>query len=203
MVREVDLRTYLFSNGFLRQLLYYPFTPFFVLFGNIISNPLAPTAGPDVLLLYATEAYLIRMNDKGAIAARLVKIANVFAFLAENYVRETMKKYNSQDTQSQMPVPMLSSPSEQSIGDVSLDFDLVSDELDTGYLNWLSLADPSYGDVQLFASTGQAQAGFDNCMVDGMGPNAMFNPLGGKSLQRPLECNFDWFSWDMNTIENK
>lgn len=85
-------------NGIVWQLLYYPFTPFFVLLNNIIRSPLSIGCDDDLQLLRSTVEYFKRMAGQGNMAGKLERIAGVFARLAEACVEDAKKRINQNTT---------------------------------------------------------------------------------------------------------
>lgn len=69
-----------------RQLLYYPFTPFFSLLGNIISDPHSPGTHSDLSLLRLALSYFVAMDKIYQHARKLKVVAEIFCELAEAYV---------------------------------------------------------------------------------------------------------------------
>jgi hypothetical protein len=75
-----------------RQLLYYPFTPFFVLFGEVITNPKSSTCFSDLQLLRQTSLYYLEFQKYHSAAIKLERVAESFAKIAETYVRRSLKR---------------------------------------------------------------------------------------------------------------
>ena len=74
-----------------RQLLYQPFTPYFVIFANIISDPHSADCFTDLQLLRKVVLYFLQMHNNHQSAKRLEKVAENFTRLAEAYVRQSMQ----------------------------------------------------------------------------------------------------------------
>lgn len=74
-----------------RQLIYQPFTPYFVLFANIISDPDSAECFKDLQLLRKVVLYFLQMHNNHQSAKRLEKVAETFTRLAEAYVRQSMQ----------------------------------------------------------------------------------------------------------------
>ncbi|OGM43835.1 hypothetical protein ABOM_007590 [Aspergillus bombycis] len=80
-------------NGVVWQLLYYPFTPFFVIFENIVHHTCwTPAVEQDLQLLSTTVTYYAEMRSQmrllATICARLQRVAAVFLQLAQTHVRQ-------------------------------------------------------------------------------------------------------------------
>lgn len=71
---------------FSRQLLYYPFTPFFALLGSIISDPNSGDSLSDLLLLRLTVVYFDEMDKIHPHASKLKDVTETFCQLADAYV---------------------------------------------------------------------------------------------------------------------
>ncbi|OAP63977.1 hypothetical protein AYL99_03204 [Fonsecaea erecta] len=79
-------------NGIVWQQLYYPFTPFFVLFGEVITNPTGKTTVEDLQLLRQTVLYFLEFQKYHTSAVKLEKVAETFTKIAEAYVRHIFRK---------------------------------------------------------------------------------------------------------------
>src|ERR1700710_1532238 len=77
-----------------RELLYYPFVPFFVLFGNLIANPSLNTTEVDLQLLRNTVDFFRCMDKNHPHSSKLHKIAGTFLRLAEKFLKETSTKFS-------------------------------------------------------------------------------------------------------------
>jgi len=75
-----------------RQLLFYPFTHLFIVFGHILSDPHAQTCLEDLQLLHEATSFFLRMRNNHDSAEKLEKIASTFAKLAEDYVRRSRRE---------------------------------------------------------------------------------------------------------------
>ncbi|CZR64472.1 uncharacterized protein PAC_14370 [Phialocephala subalpina] len=93
-------------NGIIWQLLYQPFTPYFVLFSNIVSHPTSPTCFKDIQYLHQVVLYFLQMNKNHPSAAKLEKIADTFTRLAEAYVRHTTRRNQNQAHATEHPPPL-------------------------------------------------------------------------------------------------
>ncbi|OAL18340.1 hypothetical protein AYO22_10756 [Fonsecaea multimorphosa] len=82
-------------NGIVWQQLYCPFTPFFVLFGEVITNPTAKTSVEDLQLLRQTVLYFLEFQKYHASAVKLEKVAETFTKIAEAYVRHIFRKQSA------------------------------------------------------------------------------------------------------------
>lgn len=91
-----------------RELLYYPFVPFFTVFSHVISSPKHNTCASNLALLRNMEGFLKRMDRNHQQARKLHGIAKTFLLLAEKYVAGTSTR--SAMTQSQ---PLSSSGDKQ------------------------------------------------------------------------------------------
>ncbi|KAF1990516.1 hypothetical protein K402DRAFT_401334 [Aulographum hederae CBS 113979] len=82
-------------NGVIWQLLYYPFNAFFVLFSNVIHEPLSKSCDHDIQLLHSTVSYYTAMSSGNEhFAEKLKPIAHSFASLAEFYVHDARTRNN-------------------------------------------------------------------------------------------------------------
>lgn len=143
-----------------------PFSPFFVIFGHILSDPMASTVKQDLQLLDTTVFYFESMRMQlsllSMLASRLARTARIFHQLAQRHVATTERKSASlgQDGASAAEV----------------DFETIED-----YLKWLSLevADgmPLPINVENAASNSEALK------------------FPGERTQS-LGDVFDWFSWE-------
>ncbi|KAE8414804.1 fungal-specific transcription factor domain-containing protein [Aspergillus pseudocaelatus] len=80
-------------NGVVWQLLYYPFTPFFVIFENIVHHTCwTPAIEHDLQLLSTTVTYYAKMRSQmrllATVCARLQHVAATFLHLAQTHVRQ-------------------------------------------------------------------------------------------------------------------
>jgi hypothetical protein len=75
-----------------RQLLYYPFTPFFVLFGEVVTNPRSKTCMEDLQLLRQTVLYYLQFQKYHSSAVKLERVAETFTKIAEAFVRHTFRR---------------------------------------------------------------------------------------------------------------
>jgi len=91
-------------NGIVWQLLYQPFTPYFVLFANIISNPTSPNCFKDLQLLRQVVLYFLQMHNNHPSARKLERIAETFTRLAEAYVRQSMEQQQAATSGGPYPI---------------------------------------------------------------------------------------------------
>lgn len=165
-------------NGIVWELLYYPFTPFFVLFSNIIRAPSAASTTGDIKLLYATQSYLSEMNSRGMIAAKLEEISRILATLAEMYVRETSAKSESQQTSLEFP---------SRLGRMAQTIDSSQQIFEDN--------EPSGNEFFEFLSRTDSQnRDFIDSFVDAEMSRDIYNSLVAQSLDAPFDYEFDWFS---------
>ncbi|KAL6855638.1 fungal-specific transcription factor domain-containing protein [Trichoderma novae-zelandiae] len=181
-------------NGLVWQLLYYPFTPFFTLFGHIMDHPSAPSTQQDLDLLTTTATYFNSMKQFGSlpvVSSKLEKTARVFCNLASFVTSGEHGIEDAQDPQSTATATSSvdSATVEMSSDEPTLSADASSAEADFG----------SYTDafmVYLRDQDYSAQAGFDNTDIeyllgclDSEGPSP-------RKRKRSFENTMDWFSWD-------
>ncbi|KIW92345.1 uncharacterized protein Z519_07329 [Cladophialophora bantiana CBS 173.52] len=79
-------------NGIIWQQLYSPFTPFFVLFGEVITNPTSKTSVEDLKVLRQTVLYFLEFQKYHTSAVKLERVAETFTKIAEAYVRHVFRK---------------------------------------------------------------------------------------------------------------
>lgn len=191
-----------------RQLLYYPFTPFFVIFGNIIREPRAPTAHQDLALLSTTVSYFASMRSQlnllVNLSSKLEHVATVFLQLAR---RQVVHNASGTPTNTASGVPtnsrtLRTSQSEsgdslrhdgpllgQGVGSSTRDMPLMVDlsMFDVGsmdinnYLDWL----PTDATVR---PRQDSEIDHD--------PNFLSGSNLSRGRKRPFDSTFDWFSWD-------
>ena len=149
--------------------MYLPFGPFFVVFGNILSDPSAWTVDQDLELLRTTVAYFESMCSQlsllSKLSSRLAHTAGVFVQLAQHHVDGASAKASAA----------------QSSGDLD-DLDLATIE---SYLEWLP-ADTIDGLPSLKSATKPDAA-----------VGARSSSQTSAEPQRAHSGDvFDWFSWD-------
>jgi hypothetical protein len=165
-------------NGIVWELLYYPFTPFFVLFSNIIRAPSAASTAGDVKLLYATQSYLTEMTSRGMMAGKLEKISQVFATLAEMYVRETAAKSEYQQTWPELPSRL----------------GRMAQSIDSSEQVFEDSEPPGNEFFEFLSRTDSQNRDFMDSFVDTDMSYDIFNSLTDQSLNAPFDYEFDWFS---------
>lgn len=67
---------------------YFPFTPFFILFSNVVRNPEARQARDDFELMQVVVSYLDRMKAANENASKLLKIAAAFTQIAAAFLKK-------------------------------------------------------------------------------------------------------------------
>ncbi|KAL6882298.1 hypothetical protein HDV57DRAFT_509468 [Trichoderma longibrachiatum] len=163
-------------NGLVWQLLYYPFTPFFTLFGHIMDHPSAPTTQQDLDLLTTTVTYFKSMKQFGslpAVSSKLERTALVFCNLA-SFV--TSGEHNNEIFQDQQSTATATSPEDSAMAGRS--------------------SEPMLSVVASPNHDYSVQSGFDNtdienllgCLDSGVPPT--------RKRKRSFEDTMDWFSWD-------
>jgi hypothetical protein len=206
-----------------RQLLYYPFNPFFVLFGNIIHAPLSGNASQDVQLLRSTVSYYTEMSiGENSFARKLKGVANVFASLAELYIddarlrnslgvgasiRPNVSRYSDSEpivaaVTSMSDLPFTTEGHNMSTSTFDFDFSAGNNLLNCFTdLDFTSQLD--FGGQQSFAAS--ENGNFASLHSAAPNPMAALQFDVFESLEkcrvgskRPLEYTFDWFAWDLN-----
>lgn len=173
------------SNNFLRQLLYYPFTPFFTIFGHIITHPSSPTANQDLELLHQTAIYFNSMKQLGSLSeasSKLERTALVFYNLARFI---TSKEHADSDVQG-IELSIATASSEDT---PVQEIDTLSKEVDF----------ESYTDAFMAYISDQdtaAQPGFDNIDIENILGCLESDDTLLRSRKRSFESTLDWFSWD-------
>ncbi|KAJ5383252.1 Transcription factor, partial [Penicillium concentricum] len=170
-------------NGVVWQLLYCPFTPFFVIFGNIIHNngAQASTIEQDLNLLSATVDYFAEMRSQmrllATVCSRLQHTASVFLQLAQVHVSRCALAETIETPDKSFQPPSVQ-PMDNHIQHSEDLMDLDFGELNvTNYLEWLP-----------------ADMGSPLSIFDGNRPGVSSSRLGEK---KSIPGNmFDWFSWD-------
>ncbi|OQE10701.1 hypothetical protein PENFLA_c081G08660 [Penicillium flavigenum] len=169
-------------NGVVWQLLYCPFTPFFVIFGNIVNNdsPRTATVEKDLSLLSATVEYFAAMRSQmrllATVCSRLQHTASIFLQLARAHVSGRIPtQTHEKPAKSFQPTPIQPTYTYDQHTEDLMDLDL--GELNvSNYLEWLP------------TDMGSAWPIFDTKRPD------VSSRLGNK---RPSQgSGFDWFSWD-------
>ncbi|KAJ5827562.1 Transcription factor [Penicillium robsamsonii] len=170
-------------NGVVWQLLYCPFTPFFVIFGNIIRSESAqvPTIEQDLNFLSATVNYFAAMRSQmrllATVCSRLQHTASVFLQIAQMHVsRCALTQASEKPATSFQPPPSLSI---DGCGQLPNDLmDVNYGELNVAnYLEWLP-----------------ADMGSTWPLFGVNRPEVASSHLGDN---KTIPANmFDWFSWD-------
>ncbi|KAJ5113088.1 hypothetical protein N7456_001622 [Penicillium angulare] len=172
-------------NGVVWQLLYYPFTPFFVIFENIVQQPSQYTGYEDDLRLLATAVnYYAEMRSQmrllSSLCSKLEHTTSVFFQLAQSHAGNLDREKAPKD---KAPI----SQEEESVRpwDDLINMDL-SDLNITPYLNWLPI-DMSHTsqilETELQGPNPQPSHNSEEC-----GPAHSEKPISGST--------FDWFLWD-------
>ncbi|KAJ9273174.1 transcriptional regulator family: Fungal Specific TF [Paecilomyces variotii] len=198
-------------NGAVWQLLYYPFTPFFVIFENIVHSrgSLRSMIDHDLGLLATTVSYFASMRSQlhllAKICSRLERVASVFLQLAQHHVRTTMSRQAASQTTTSSNFSQMTLPYEESQRYDSLDrertnaaslpgnalheesaphFAIEGLDLDS-YLQWLP------ADITApWPASGPERQNIPS--VPGVAPTSSYS----HSRKRALDSTFDWFSWD-------
>jgi hypothetical protein len=203
----------------LRQLLYYPFNVFFVLFGNTIRAPHSQSCDQDVRLLHSTASYYNEMSSAGnTLAGRLENIAHIFASLAELYVREVRKTSSMGMTDTSPPMMNTFFTGETasfsaSVPDVpffgggdnfsAFEFDFCANSNLLNCFTEPDIVGPNFTPQLDFGEDGshmsQGGSPHDICQFAQSGVFGSLQKWSAGS-KRPLACTFDWFSWDSNIL---
>ncbi|KAK6529940.1 hypothetical protein TWF281_009090 [Arthrobotrys megalospora] len=75
---------------------YFPFTPFFVLFSNVVRNPEEKSSRDDFVLMQHVVSYLDRMKAANESASKLLRIAETFTQIAAVLLRKFEKPSHSE-----------------------------------------------------------------------------------------------------------
>ncbi|WAO84911.1 Zn(2)-C6 fungal-type domain-containing protein [Fusarium falciforme] len=175
------------------ELLYFPFTPFFVLFGSIMRDPSALTVPQDLELLATTKTYFSRMRTQlcvlACITSKLEYTAGVFLTLA----RERFNKIGSGSLASKGLQDDMTSPQPRTITDQGQAGFSFADTQDNQQA-------PTLGDVDIEAflhwlpqnipMQSTADVDMEGEFV-GAAPNQET-----RGMKRSIDSTFDWFSWD-------
>ncbi|KAM6476984.1 hypothetical protein HDV62DRAFT_383773 [Trichoderma sp. SZMC 28011] len=182
-------------NGLVWQLLYYPFTPFFTLFGHITDYPSAPSTSQDLELLQKTATYFNSMKQFGslpAVSSKLERTALVFCNLA-NFI--TSGEHTGEDTQDQQSTATGAS-SEGSVMPTTSSEEPTLCGIDTS---------SSEADFELYTNAFMAyirdqdlneQSGFDNTDIENILGCLDSDGPSPRKRKRSFENTMDWFSWD-------
>jgi hypothetical protein len=206
-------------NGISWQLLYYPFTPFFVLFGKIVSDPHSKDTFDDLQLLRKTVMFYLRMHNNHKSASKLENTAETFTRHAEGYVRYSMRKKSVQvsaqddaasNSSSNSKSPMLikanssipswniNQPQQQS----SLSSQSDEQHHQVSPLAFLNSYSPLESSPSMTDLTNDSASYASSIPGEPVGPDtsdaAIFQSIENMVGEwiTPLDCNFDWFSWE-------
>ncbi|GFF58156.1 uncharacterized transcriptional regulatory protein C11D3.07c [Aspergillus udagawae] len=182
-------------NGLVWQLLYYAFTPFFVIFENVVHpDSQGPTVEQDLGLLATTVTYFTDMRAQmrllARVCSRLQHTAAVFLQLAQAHVRHKIStKPGSKATCSSKRANSsgLDGPATQAC-EGSTDAGLGQLDI-TSYLEWL----PGDMDATCRMLEVEMQDATDQHSGLGEGSNLTEFPIRRPTSDRV----FDWFSWDV------
>ncbi|KAK4203554.1 hypothetical protein QBC40DRAFT_193919 [Triangularia verruculosa] len=173
-------------NGVIWHLLYYPFTPFFVVFGHIVTNPKAPTVRSDLKLLQTVVEYIVALQPKLTLlrdlTVKLQKTAEIFLRLARRHVGEVSEPPLQADDVQLLPgFSETQSPqySEQQMSTDQQEFSLDGIDVDR-FLSWVPQPMGFPGDIDFGVAAENETAGEET----------------GRGTKRPFEATFDWFSWE-------
>ncbi|KAH8885855.1 hypothetical protein GQ53DRAFT_876698 [Thozetella sp. PMI_491] len=170
-------------NGVIWQLLYYPFTPYFVVFENIVRshNSLASALEQDLGLLSTTASYFTSMRSQlcelAAVCSRLEHVATVFLQLARQHIKV--------DRQLQMDVTCNPCSTNEGFGTI----DTQGPEI-ASFLEWLP------GDIMApwpAFEYSQDLTTHDRPSAAEIPP--LSEPKSPRGRKRPFDSTFDWFSW--------
>ncbi|KAK1763066.1 fungal-specific transcription factor domain-protein [Phialemonium atrogriseum] len=194
-------------NGIIWQLLYYPFTPFFVIFGNIIREPRAPTAQQDLTLLSTAVSYFASMRSQVNLlvnlSSKLEHVATVFLQLARRQVVHSASG-TATNTASGVPTNSRTLRTGQSESGDSLRHDgplgqeIRSSTCDIPLMVDLSMFDVGSMDINSYLDWLPADATVRPRQDSEMDHDPNF-PSGSnlsRGRKRPFDSTFDWFSWD-------
>src|ERR1700753_2503695 len=78
-----------------------PFVPFFVLFGEVITNPRSMMTVSDLHLLRQTVLYFLAFQKFHASAVKLEKVAETFTTMAEAYIRHDLRTQTGSTSDAQ------------------------------------------------------------------------------------------------------
>ncbi|KAJ5611392.1 hypothetical protein N7510_008111, partial [Penicillium lagena] len=179
-------------NGVIWQLLYYPFTPFFVIFENVIQQSIQyPTLEQDLRFLATMVTYYADMKSQmrhlASVCSKLQHTATVFLQLAQSHARNSNFTTPANNAAGISQHPNCSGLAEH--GTEPWD-DLTSTDLGncdmTNYLNWLPV-DMDVTSRILEAEIQDSRFHHSDCKPES----------SSTYLHRPTtERMFDWFLWD-------
>ncbi|KAH8124604.1 fungal-specific transcription factor domain-containing protein [Trichoderma asperelloides] len=174
-------------NGLVWQLLYYPFTPFFTIFGHIITHPSSPTANQDIELLNQTATYFNSMKQLGSlsdVSSKLERTALVFYNLARFITSKEHADSEVQGIESTIATTSTENTPAQ-------EMDILSKENEVDF--------ESYTDAFMAYINDQdnaAQPGFDNIDIENILGCLESDGTSIRTRKRSFESTLDWFSWD-------
>ncbi|KAK3985610.1 hypothetical protein QBC44DRAFT_334717 [Cladorrhinum sp. PSN332] len=176
-------------NGVIWHLLYYPFTPFFVVFGHIINNSESPDVQKDLELLGSVVGYFgdiqTRLTLLGELTLRLQRTAEVFYRLAlkhtgrrssVSYYPPAKRQFRQQELGSENNIAWTGD--EFSFDDVDID----------KLMSWVP------EDIVVPEGFNSGIWNDSTTAVQGEGIKETSSSAQGQ--KRPFETAFDWFSWE-------
>ncbi|KAK3384946.1 hypothetical protein B0H63DRAFT_174318 [Podospora didyma] len=195
-----------FYNGVIWQILYYPFTPFFVLLSHVLRNPRGPDVHDDLALLQSLTGHFTNLRSRLTLlsdtSARLAHTAEVFFRLAQRYVQESNAAPFSGFPLANPECPSTPSAPKGKVSTRNLhpesvsgrlvsnpaleDFTFNDVEIDK-FMSWLPQDLPA--DFSSFGSTGSHSE-------DNAGSTSTARQNAPHGQKRPFEATFDWFSWE-------
>ncbi|KAH0489926.1 hypothetical protein TgHK011_001417 [Trichoderma gracile] len=181
-------------NGLVWQLLYYPFTPFFTLFGHIMDHPSAPTTQQDLDLLTTTATYFNSMKDFGslpAVSSKLEKTALVFCNLA-SFV--TSSENTKEDAQGLQSTATATSSEESAVARHSPEQPNPSLDASSGEAGHGSYTDAFM--AYLRDQDYSTQLGIDNTDIESLLGCLDSEGPSPRKRKRSYENTMDWFCWD-------
>ncbi|KAJ4226306.1 hypothetical protein NW759_004892 [Fusarium solani] len=174
------------------ELLYFPFTPFFVLFGNIMRDPSASTVPQDLELLATAKTYFSRMRTQlyvlAGITCKLEHTAGVFLNLAREHANKprsgSLVSRGLQDDMAATLPLTITDPGQAAFSFADTQHNQQPPTLDDvdieTFLHWL----PQNIPVQSTADVDMGEFG-------GTAPSQET-----RGMKRSIDSTFDWFSWD-------
>ena len=192
-------------NGVIWALLYCPFTPFFVLFGDVLSR------GDDTSKKLSLEAmrclpdFMEKMASRNPQAVKLHKISNSLVQQAESAMRNRSEgtritnledaKSTALDTQPQQPKV----PTAEFGRHNSQMFDMFDSHAFMHFFNSPLMPDQSTeGTIATFWTPDSTSSEFE---VEGS--NAFSSGLPAQDVDLSnifMQSDFDWFAWDSNVF---
>jgi hypothetical protein len=195
-----------------RHLLYYPFIPYFIIYGHLMkyhTSLSTRTIQQDTDLLATTVSYYASMRGQmqllAPLCARLENVANVFLRLVQLEVnsRGTMEKAGMFPPEAIQPQITQQGPKDGKTNNSALSIDQMGAELwdEIGadlehYLEWLP---NDMLQTHPVVSHGRQNSASDTGPAYGKGPSDQ----GCRGTKRPFDVMFDWFAWDVYYADNK